>query len=298
MDQNLSERLELIRTIVVENLRKEMTPFPVNRKLCTSWTHDLPKGGEAILYTSYMYQLASVFKSYEKLMSRFASISGISRFASIGKYLIRPDKEDMDRTTSILNNIVNLLRKSGQAFGYLYEEEPYSGALLLELGFLDEFKEYGRTLDEFFAEKGVKRLITVDPHTTNALVRLKRMSILSAEPVNYFELISGTTGTGEYVLHDSCLYSRHLGKKESIRNLLVKSGVILKEDPLVTANETALCCGGPLGPVDIKLSDRIAAMRSKQLLALGAPVLVACPLCYSNLSPHLTQIRDIAEVIR
>jgi Fe-S oxidoreductase len=298
MNRDISARLEVIRTLVTENLAREMVPFPVNRKLCSSWTHDLPRGGETILYTSYMYQLAAVFKTYEKLIPRLTSFSNISRIASLGKYLIRPSKEDLERSSLILNNIVQMLKRHGLSFGYLYDEEPYSGALLLELGLLDEFREYGQKLEQFFAARRIKKLITVDPHTANALVRLKKMSILHTEVMSYLEFIKQVNGSGEYVLHDSCLYSRHLGKREAIRNVIANSGIVLKEDPLVTASETALCCGGPLGPVDVELSDSVSAIRSRQLSRLGVPVLVACPLCYSNLSAHLTRVYDIMEVMR
>jgi len=294
----MASRLEFVRDLMLNSLKKEMVPFPLNRKLCSSWAKDLPKGGEHIIYTSYMYQLASVFRTYEKLLPRLASISGLSKIASLGKYLIKPTKEDLERSSLILNNIVNLLKKGGISFGYLYEEEPYSGALLLEMGFIDDFKEYGRRLSDFFETKGIRKLITVDPHTTNALTRLKGMSILKVEVEIYFEHVQGKSLPAEYVLHDSCLYSRHLGKRDTIRKKLVNSGLILKEDPFVTANETALCCGGPLGPVDFELSNKIAALRSKQLSKLGVPVLVACPLCYSNLSEHMSGIKDIAEVMQ
>lgn len=42
-----------------------------------------------------------------------------------------------------------MLKKNGIDFGYLYEDEPYSGAILLESGFLYEFQKYGEKLRDF-----------------------------------------------------------------------------------------------------------------------------------------------------
>lgn len=297
MPSQLSQQLSTIKKVMVETLNKNFVPFPVNKSLCSRWTEDLPYAGETVIYTSFMYQLSPLFKSYEKHLPRFSNMGGSARMASLGRLLIRPKKEDLERSYRILRNISSMLLKSGIEHGYLYNDEPYSGGLLLELGMLDEFSEYGRKVLNLFSEKGVKKVITVDPHTTNAMLRLKEMHNSSLEIENYLTLIKPAKGNGEFVLHDPCLYTRYGDLGGTMRNLLKKTGVNLKEDRMVTSREYGTCCGGPLGPVDLELSDKLAENRAKDLLSVSGNVLVACPLCHQNLSPYAPNVRDIAEVI-
>lgn len=297
MPSQLEKQLSTIKKVMVENLNKNFVPFPVNRAVCSKWTENLPYAGDTILYTSYMYQLSSLFKSYEKHIPTFSNMGGSTKIASLGRLLIRPKKEDLERSYKILRNISSLISKAGVQHGYLYHDEPYSGGLLLELGMLDEFREYGKKVLQLFDEKGVKRVITVDPHTNNAMVRLKEMHGSDLEIVNYLSLIRGSKGKGEFVLHDPCLYTRYNNLGNVMRNALKESGVRLKENRMITSKEYGTCCGGPLGPVDLELSDKIAKNRAENLLTVSDNVMVACPLCYQNLSAHVKNLKDIAEVI-
>ena len=78
-----------------------------------------------------MYQMATIFKSYEKYIPTFGSL-GTSRIVpSIGSKLIRPKKEDVERADSILNNIYRIISKNVEKLGYLYEDKPYSGSVVL-----------------------------------------------------------------------------------------------------------------------------------------------------------------------
>ena len=45
--------------LMVDNLRKRRTVFPISRKNATRWARelDIPKGGDTVLYTGSMYQL-------------------------------------------------------------------------------------------------------------------------------------------------------------------------------------------------------------------------------------------------
>jgi Fe-S oxidoreductase len=276
----------------------DFVPFPIDRKMCSRWAEGLPNTGRTILYTSMMYQMSPTFKSYERLLPKVSKIRGAESLSFLGKYLFKPEKEELERAYRILSNISRMLTKSGVQFGYLYEVEPYSGAILIELGMRDEFRNYGEKLLSFFHERGVEKLITVDPHTTNALVRLKEYLDFDIEVVNYVTLLRGITGSGEFVLHDSCLYSKHLGMRDSIRTVIGASGVTLKENSVVTGRETAMCCGSPVGVVNSEVGESIAKMRATRLASVSGRVLVMCPLCYQNLSPNLDSVLDFAEVVR
>ncbi|HUI86182.1 MAG TPA: (Fe-S)-binding protein [Nitrososphaerales archaeon] len=291
------KQLYMVRDVVYKNLLESYMPLPVDRVACSGWAKNIPRSGPTVLYTSYMYQLGSVFKSYAKLLERFSGVKFASRFASLGGLFVKPNKEELERASRVLNNIARLLTASGTQVAYLHEEEPYSGALLLELGLMDEFHEYGAKLFDFFKDRDVRRLVTVDPHTTNALFRLKEYVKSDIEVVNYLALVKPSNGTGRFVMHDSCLYSRYLSMGSGIRKTLEGAGVSLVEDRMVTALDTSTCCGAPVESMSEDLSERIAKARAAKLTSVCEDVLVACPLCYQNLSPYVTSIRDIAEVV-
>lgn len=298
MDHSKLERqLSLVRDFTFKSLMEGYVPLPFDRRTASEWTKSLPRSGQTVIYTSYMYQFGSVFKSYAELLGRFSGVRFAARFASLGSLLARPKKSELERASVVLNRIVGLLDKAGVKVAYLYDEEPYSGALLLELGLLDEFKEYGRKLFDFFGSRGIKRLVTVDPHTTNALLRLKGLVEGGPDVVSYLSLVQPTEGGGTFVMHDSCLYSRYLDMRATVRSVLGRSGVRLVEDRMVTAQDTSTCCGAPIEAVDVALSEGIAKARAAKLLSVHKDIVVACPLCYQNLSPYAESVRDVAEVI-
>jgi len=296
MDDNTINRILKMKKMVFDSLMESYVPFPMDKKYYSSWTDKLPRNSNTIIYTSYMYQISGVLKRYESLFPKISNINMPKRLMGLSKFLIRPDENDLKRSFNIINNIVNILNKNNINFGYLYDEEPYSGALLLESGFLSEFKEYGNKLYNFFKSKNIKEIITIDPHTYDALKRLKELINFDIDVKNYIELIN-FNGNGEYVLHDSCLYSRSIDMYDTIRNKINKSGIKLNEDYLTTSKEMGSCCGGPLSLVSANDSNEIAKLRSEQLLKVNKNVIVMCPLCYQNLHPYIENIKDLAEVI-
>jgi Fe-S oxidoreductase len=285
-----------MKDLIFQNLMESYLPFPLDTKLYSSWATGIPHDGETIIYTSYMYQIAGIMKRYEALFPKIYKLNIPKRFMSASKFLIRPNEDELNRSFNILKNITSMLSKSGTKFGYLYDKEPYSGALLLESGFLNEYKEYGKKLYKFFHENGIKRIITVDPHTTNALKRYKDFIDFDIEVKNYLELVK-FNGTGNYVIHDSCLYSRAMGMYDEIRGKIKSSGITADENYPVTGKEMGSCCGGPLALVSGTDSEDVAKSRAEKLLSVNENVLVMCPLCYQNLSPYVNNIKDIAEVV-
>ena len=285
----------MLGKLIYENLQKYGFPYPIDKRICSGWAKGVPKNNSTILYTSCMYQTASLNDFYSKLIPYAEKLSP---FFFLGKF-IRPKKEELDRAYSILNKIASLLKKNGIEFGYLYEEEPYSGAILLELGYLDEFKSYAKQVYEFFKSRGIKRIITVDPHTHNALKRYSEFIQFDIEVVSYLELIKDVKGiTNEtFVIHDSCLYSRFLNLRDTYRSLIKKGGIKIVEDNMITGKDTAYCCGSPVKAVNFELSEKIARARAEQLMRLSKNVLVVCPMCYANLSKYVGNIKDLAEVI-
>ncbi len=289
-------RIQKMRDLISQSLMESFLPFPLDTKLYSSWISDLPNEGETILYTSYMYQISGILKRYEALFPKIYRLNLPKRLMTASKFLIKPNQDELNRAFNILKNITSMLKSSNLKFGYLYDQEPYSGALLLESGFLKEYEEYGKKLYIFFKEKGVKQIITVDPHTTNALKRYKDFIDFDIDVKNYLEVVN-FKGSGNYVIHDSCLYSRSMSMYDSIREKISDSGISASENYLVTGKEMGSCCGGPLALVSTKDSEDVSKSRAEKLLSVNENVLVMCPLCYQNLSPYVKNIKDLAEVV-
>ncbi|MCG3108196.1 Lactate utilization protein A [Metallosphaera sp. J1] len=291
--------MESLRSFLKESLDKYDMPFPVDKKVCSGWAKDLPHGGETIIFTSCMYQIEPVVPTLSKFSSMTGIFTGALKGLSSLAKLVKPSKEEIDRAYKILNNVVNALRRRGINPGYLYEDEPYSGALLLEAGLLEDFANHARRVASLLRDRGVKRVITVDPHTHNALTRYAEFVPFDVEVVNYLQLVDTEKKIeGEFTIHDSCLYSRFLDLRDRYRELISKSGIKLNEDFLVTGRETSTCCGGPIALINRDLSESIAEKRAQELNRLSNKLLVMCPICYITLSPHFRgEVKDIAEVI-
>ncbi|MEM4067807.1 MAG: (Fe-S)-binding protein [Candidatus Micrarchaeaceae archaeon] len=252
MNEERVARLEAsIRNFVFKNLMKSYLPFPLDRVKASQWAYPLnvPKGGKTILYTSYMYQFASSFKVFEKLIPTFITLGSSELSSNLGTKLIKPKSQEIARSDSILQNIYKMTSRVGDDIGYLYEDEPYSGSILYELGFMDEFKTYGSKMYELFKTKNVEQIVTVDPHTTNTLSNLKKHIQFDIPFVSYLNLVKDSQGNGEFVLHDSCLYSRFLNMHDTIREVLAKSGLKLVEDEFTTGKRFGVCCEAPVGPL-------------------------------------------------
>ncbi len=296
-----------LKDIIVKSLHENMMPFPASKSACYEWTRDMKikKDSDTILYTSCLYQLApyiDVFTKYmEKLgvsKGRFSSLIPIfSRFSS----LLQPRKELAEKSNKILRNIAMELSKVID-FGYLYEDEPYSGALLYELGFEDEFKEYARKVIEVFRSRNIKRLITIDPHTHYILkIVYPKIMNFNIEVVNYLELIKPNKKVDlKATLHDSCLYARFLDMYDVPRKVLDNIGVMRIEHNIITAKDVGGCCGGPIESLSPSVSRRIAEKRINDLSKLSNNIIVVCPICLANLNRvtnNNVNIIDIAELL-
>ncbi len=290
--------VKTLRELVTYSLEKYGLPLPVDPGVCRRWREGLPRG-ERVLYTSCMYQLAPLVKRAVDLLekSRAAEGGAAAWLASAGakylaRFLLKPSRDEEERASAILKNIYRLLERSGVEVGVL-EEEPYSGALLYELGFEEEFARHAGEVYRRLKAAGVREVVTVDPHTHYVLsvVYPKYVDGFDLGVVNYLELVKvSRVKISNFVIHDSCLYSRHLDMYHRLREILAPGRPV--EDPYVTGRETSGCCGGPVEAVLPSLAKRVALDRLAKLTRLSDKIVVACPICLVNLGGL-----DLAEVV-
>lgn len=304
--------------IFADNLRKRGSVLPLSNRTATGWARglDLPRGGKTVLYTGHMYQLIPAIDVISSQMVLLEN-SFLTRFFGLGRLLnkfvslsffmgLTASAEKMRRSNQVLRDIAGLLRDSGVEFGYLYEAELYAGALLYDDGLDEVFGEHARRVTDHLKKLGVRRLITVDPHTTKTfrhayphyvkdfdievqsyLEVLAQMNPKAREPVN-----------GEVVVHDSCVYARYEDVREQPRELLRAAGMTVREPDL--SGKSTHCCGGPLESLFPAEAQRIAGIRVDQLAAQGKNVVTMCPFCWVNLSKAAGDrlvINDIANTL-
>jgi Fe-S oxidoreductase len=214
--------------------------------------------------------------------------------------------EKTRHSNQVLRDIAGLLRDAGVKFGYLYEEELYAGALVHDEGMDEVFGNHARRVAERLKEQGVRRLITVDPHTTNMLRQVypRYVKDFDIEVKSYLEVLAQAHPeatepvNGEVVVHDSCVYARYEKMVDQPRELLRAAGLAVR-DPELSGKSTH-CCGGPLESLFPAEAHRISGIRVDQLEAEGKNVVTMCPICWVNLSKAAGDrlvINDIANTL-
>jgi len=304
--------------ILADNLRLRKSVLPIPAGVATRWSRglNLPRSGETVLYTGMMYQLIPYIAAMSKAqgmvedspLANFVRLGRmINKVVNISGFMARPARGMRSRYDGMLAGIARLLQQAGVRFGYLYEEELYSGALVYDLGVDDVFARHAREVYQTFRNNGVKNVITVDPHTTSML-RSVYPQLIEGYDLNvrsYLEVLAerlpaaGTEpGGAEAVIHDSCVYARYENIIEPQRKLLAAAGINVKEPR--DSGKFTLCCGGPAESLFPKKALERAAARVEQLRTVSRRGVTMCPICLVNLQkaagPDM-DLRDISEYL-
>jgi len=288
--------------LMIDNLEKRNSVFPLSTKKSTRWAKDLdiPDGGETVLYTGAMYQLLPYIISMVKLLERVED-NFLARFVFLGRFANRfinlsalaawPSRKDVERYDEVVRRIAMLLQRSGVEFGYLYGDDMYAGALAHDTGAKGALDAHAHKVYSMLQRRGVKTLITIDPHTTN-MMRSVYPTVVDGydiEVKSYLEVLAENgidpmkTIGGDIVIHDPCMYARYEGIIDQPRVLLEGAGYTIKE-PANTKSLT-YCCGGPIEALFPKKAFEIGRNRVEQLRAAGGEcVATMCPICLATLS--------------
>ncbi len=207
----------------------------------------------------------------------------------------------------VLVNVASLLKQAGVDFGYLYEEELYSGALIYDLGVDEALERHARKVYGLLKKRGVKKLITVDPHTTNMLRSVYPTMIegYDLQVQSYLEVLAerglkpARNLAGEVAIHDSCVFARYEGVVDQPRELLGQAGLTVKEPE--DAGKFTWCCGGPAESLYPRKALANAQRRVEQLKWAAPDGVTMCPICYVNLQKaagETMRFQDISHYLR
>jgi len=304
--------------IFADNSRKRGSVLPLSKRTATGWARglNLPRGGETVLYTGHTYQMVSAIDTMtaqlalleNSFLTRFFGIGRLAnKFMNLSFFMgLAASKKKMRHSERVLRDIVGLLRGAGVEFGYLYEKEFYAGALLYDDGLDDAFGEHARRVAAHLKKLGVRRLITVDPHTTKMFRQAYPHFVkdFDIQVQNYLEVLArahpnaAEPANEEVVVHDSCVYARYENICAQPRELLRAAGLTVREPQ--QSRKSTHCCGGPLESLFPAEAHRISNNRVDQLEAEGKNVVTMCPFCWVNLSKAAGDrlvINDIASTL-
>jgi Fe-S oxidoreductase len=223
-----------------------------------------------------------------------------------------------ERGKKIARAMGNLLIKTGLSIGILADKENSDGNEVRTLGEDGLFKYLAETNISLFKEKGIKKIITLDPHAFNAFKNDYPDLGGEFEVYHYTQILAPLMESGKMTLkdlklrityHDPCYLGRHNGEYDAPRRILNSiPGIEFVE--MEQNRENAFCCGGGGGNFFTDIlgggEDSPNRIRVRQALDTGANIIaVACPQCAKMLDDAVKveeledriEVLDIAEIV-
>lgn len=304
----LEDQQKNVARMIVSATMKYGNPLGL-RKQAAKWARGLDFDAESdtIMFTGNMYQLmphsssmASMrIRAGEKLSEGLAGL--MAKYPQILRFSgLLSDRKTEGEMNSALLSIYELLRKSGVSFNYLGKEEPYPGTFIYDLGYTNEFAEYAKRVTSLLKSRGVKRIITTDPHSHNMFCNKypEYVENFDIEVVYYLDLIDTklfNSDEEEVVFHEPCYFAL----RDPVYN---KPNEILARTSKVSlprrSGKSDHCCGGPSELLYPKIAHGVSEKRREQLESgKGKKTITACPICYANLERD-SDVTDIANHLK
>lgn len=215
-------------------------------------------------------------------------------------------------------SVARLLLKAGVSVGILADEETCDGNDGKAMGETGLFQQLALDNIGKFRQKGVKKVITLDPHAYNTFKNDYPALGADFQVFHHTEILAELLRgkklalcerSGKVTYHDPCYLGRHNGIYAPPREALkAVPGLLLTE--MRQSGVNAFCCGGGGGNF---FTDMLAAgedspgrVRVRQALETGAAVIaVACPNCAKMLADAVKTegleerlaVQGVAEII-
>jgi Fe-S oxidoreductase len=209
-----------------------------------------------------------------------------------------------------------LLLKAGVSFGILGPAEECDGNEIRTLGESRIFEMLKDRNTALFQKAGVKKIITLSPHSYNVF---RNEYPDSFEIFHYTQVLRDLIKAGrlkpasnlniKVTYHDPCFLGRHAGEYEAPREILrAIPGVELVE--MERNRQNSFCCGGGSGNFYTDSfgggEDSPSRIRVREADKTGAGILaVACPTCAVMLGEAIKDegieerliVKDVSEVV-
>jgi Fe-S oxidoreductase len=222
------------------------------------------------------------------------------------------------RAQTAARSLAETLVNAGVSFGVLGNDETADGndvEMLGEEGLAELVA--GKNITAF-SERGVKKIVTLSPHSYNAFKNMYPRFGGKFDVIHYTQLLQELTKEKKLppdplkgirvTFHDPCFLGRWNNDYTAPRNVLRALGAEIVE--MHRNKKSALCCGGGAGNYFTDLlsgsEDSPARIRVREALATGASILAtACPNCLTMLEDAVKveslenriRVRDISELV-
>ena len=210
-----------------------------------------------------------------------------------------------------------LFLKAGVSFGILGSQEECDGNEIHMLGESRIFDTLRDTNTAIFQKAGVRKIITLSPHSYNVL---RKEYAGGLEVLHYTQVLRDLITAGrlkpasnlnvKVTYHDPCFLGRHANEYEAPRDIL-KSVLGLELVEMERNRENSFCCGGGSGNFYTDFfgghPTSPSRIRVREAARTGAAILaVACPTCTVMLGEAMKDetleermaLKDISEIVQ
>jgi len=223
------------------------------------------------------------------------------------------------RAQEAARTLARVLKRAGVSFGVLGGDELCDGNEAKNMGEEALFEDMAQENIARFNELGVKKIITLSPHSYNAFKNDYPSNEGRFEVLHYTQLLQRLIARGrlnmaiqvpvKVTYHDPCFLGRWNTEYDAPREILNSvPGVTFIE--MERSRENSLCCGGGGGNFCMDLlggsPDSPARRRVREALATDARILaVSCPKCLTIMEDAVKVeglddrliVKDIAELV-
>ena len=290
MEEELKDQLKLLLEMR-DNINKSGDALGLKDKY---YDLEVPKieNPEYYLFTGREYHIAGALSEMAKYEHSFSLKVGLfMRKIGIDPLKIIIKSGVVKRFKEIPVKLFELLTGAGYKVSYNIQYDKYPGTLLWEYGFINDFKLYINNLFDVFKNLGVKKIVTISPHSTEVLKIVSKEYLENesdVEIIHYTDLLSKSdlkfrSDNIKVAYHDPCHLARVIGITEEPRELIKRCGCELLEHDY--SKDLTTCCGAPVESIAPEVSKEIARKRINELKELGVDVIItACPFCLAILS--------------
>ena len=222
------------------------------------------------------------------------------------------------RAQQAAQSVAQMLQSAGVSFGVLGNEETDDGNEVDLMGEDGLFELLAEKNIAAFNRRGVKKIITLSPHSFNAIKNKYPQQGADVAVYHYTQILADLIRQGRLrsprlegaciTFHDPCFLGRWNNEYKAPRKVL-KAVAGARFVEMERSGKSALCCGGGAGNYYTDLlgasPDSPARIRVRQARATGADILaVACPNCLTMLEDAVKveglesemAVRDISEL--
>jgi Fe-S oxidoreductase len=214
------------------------------------------------------------------------------------------------RAQRIARSVAKLLNLAGVEYQVMGTDEICCGEAARSVGNEGLYDDLQQRNSDAFRKRGVERVITISPHSFDAL-KVGQSKYGGPHVVHYTQALEELLDSGKVggrveqrtvTYHDPCYLGRHQGVFEAPRRLLELSGLKLVE--MANNRAQSLCCGGGGGRMWMETdpSERPGSRRVSEAAGTGADLLAtACPYCISvfesERGSERIPVTDVAELV-